>query len=67
MMTQEIIERCTSKFGMSLVDARWVAERLYDYAMPDFSEWSWSQIDECFKDVLWFKRKTDAEIKAALA
>lgn len=67
MQARQIVERCTSKLGMSESDAQWVAEKLYDYAMPDFSEWSWKQIDECFNDVLWFKGKTEQEIKAALA
>lgn len=52
---------------MSLTDAQWVAEKLYDYAIPDFSEWSWAQIDECLRDVLWFKGKTDVEIGVTLA
>jgi hypothetical protein len=67
MNTNEIIKRCVEKLGMSPEEARWVAENLYNYASPDFSEWSWEQIDECFKDVLFFKDKTDAEVTAALA
>lgn len=66
MQDSETLKRCTEKLGMSTNDAQWVLEHLYDYAMPNFSEWSWAQIDECFRDVLWFKDKTDAEIEEAL-
>lgn len=62
MRDQQVINRCTGKLGMSDSDAAWVAENLYIYACPDFSEWSWWQIDACFRDVLWFKGKTDAEL-----
>lgn len=67
MSNNEIIKRCTDKLSMSPVEAKWVAENLYTYALPDFSEWSWSQIDTCLKDVLFFKGKTDAEVLAELA
>jgi len=67
MSTKQIIERCVSKLGMSDGDAQWVAEHLYDYCLPDFSEWSWGQIDEAFTDTLWFKGKSNPEILGALA
>lgn len=66
MNSKQIIERCVTRLGMTQEQAEWVAKNLYTYAAPDFSEWSWEQIDECFRDVLWFKDKTDAEIAAAL-
>lgn len=53
--------------GMSAADAQWVADNLYSYVCPDWSEWSWRQIDESLRDVLFFKDKTDAEILAVLA
>lgn len=66
MKNQQIINRCTQQLGMSLEDAKWVAENLYTYACPDFSEWSWGEIDTCFRDVLFFRGKTDAEILQSL-
>jgi hypothetical protein len=51
---------------MSADEAKWVADNLYNYACPDFSEWDWSEIDECFRSVLWFRGKTKAEVKALL-
>lgn len=66
MSNNEIIERCVEKLGMSPEGAKWVAENLYTYECPDFSEWSWAQIDTCFRDVLWFKGKTDVEILKSL-
>ena len=66
MSEQQVIKRCVSTLGMGADDARWVAAHLYDYCVPDFSEWDWSEIDQCFRDVLWFKDKSDAEIEAAL-
>lgn len=66
MKTAEIITRCTDKLGMTPEEAEWVAENLYNYEVPDWSEWTWRQIDECFKGVLWFKDKTEAEIKELL-
>lgn len=65
MGSNQIIARCI-KLGMSSVDAKWVAANLYTYACPDFSEWSWGQIDTCFRDALFFKDKTDAEVLATL-
>lgn len=67
MRNDQIIKRCTEKLGMSPEDAKWVAENLYTYACPDFSEWSWEEIDTCFTDVLFFKGKTDAEVLTSLA
>jgi hypothetical protein len=52
---------------MSIVDAQWVANHLYEYCVPDFSEWGWAQIDQAFTDTLWFKGKSSAEIMEALA
>lgn len=66
MKTSEIINRCVDKLGMSPDDAKWVADNLYTYECPDFSEWSWEQIDTSFRDVLWFKGKTEAQIMEAL-
>lgn len=66
MNTKQIIERCISHLGMTIEDARWVSDHLYEYCMPDFSEWDWPEIDQAFRDVLWFKDKTKAEIEAAL-
>lgn len=66
MGDREIIKRCVQNLGMSLENAQWVADNLYTYDCPDFSEWSWAQIDTCFKDVLFFKGKTDAEILQSL-
>jgi hypothetical protein len=67
MTNQQIVQRCTLKLKMSIVDAQWVANHLYDYCVPDFSEWSWAQIDGAFTDTLWFKGKSNAEIMEALA
>jgi len=67
MTNQQIIERCLNQLGTSKEEARWVADHLYDYCLPDFSEWSWAQIDEAFTDTLWFKGKSNAEILRALA
>ena len=66
MRNSEIIKRCVEKLGMTLETAKWVAENLYIYAVPDFSEWSWREIDQCFRDVAWFMGKTEAEIVRAL-
>ena len=55
MRNSEIIERCTGKLDMSMEEAEWVTANLYTYALPDWSEWSWGQIDRCLKDVLAFK------------
>jgi hypothetical protein len=67
MTSQQIIQRCTLKLKMSTADAQWVADHLYDYCVPDFSEWGWAQIDQAFTDTLWFKGKSNAEIMEALA
>lgn len=66
MRNSEIIKRCMDKLKMTQAEAEWVAEHLYNYVVPDFSEWSWAQIDQAFRDVLWFKGKTDAQIEEAL-
>lgn len=66
MRNGEIIKRCVDSLGMALAVAEWVAENLYTYAMPDFSEWSWGEIDQCFRDVAWFYGKSEAEILEAL-
>lgn len=66
MREEEIRQRCTRELGMSDEEAQFVVNNLYVYAMPDFSEWDWTEIDQCFRDVLWFRGKTDAEIEEAL-
>lgn len=66
MYRQEIINRCTTKLRMTDEEAAWVADNLYMYETPDWSEWTQQQIDECFCGVLWFKGKTEAEIMEAL-
>lgn len=66
MSASKIITRCVETLGMTPEQAKWVADNLYTYDCPDFSEWSWSQIDTCFRDVLWFKGKSEAEIMEAL-
>lgn len=66
MKTEEIVQRCTTKLKMTAEEALWVAENLYMYEVPDWSEWSWQQIDECFRGVLWFKDKTEEQIKQEL-
>lgn len=65
MQDREIVKRCL-ELGMSQDEANWVVAHLYDYAQPDWSEWSWDEIDECLRDVLWFRGKTDAEIEEHL-
>jgi len=66
MNDNQIANRCASVLKMSADEAKWVADNLYNYACPDFSEWDWSEIDECFRSVLWFRGKTKAEVKALL-
>jgi hypothetical protein len=67
MTTTQIIKRCTEKLGMTPDEAKWVAENLYTYECPDWSEWSWQQIDTCLRGVLFFRGKTDTEVMTALA
>lgn len=62
MRNSEIIKRCVETLKMTQAEAEWVAEHLYDYVVPDFSEWSWAQIDQSFRDVLWFRGKTEKQI-----
>lgn len=57
MSEQEIVDRCVSKLGMSRPVAEWVAANLYDYIVPDWSEWSWRQIDEALRDVQSFYKE----------
>lgn len=66
MRDSDIIRLCIDKLKMTPEEAEWVVGHLYDYVVPDFSEWSWAQIDQAFRDVLWFKGKTEAEIMEAL-
>jgi hypothetical protein len=67
MRRDEIIKRCVDKLGMAQLEAEWVADNLYLYESPDFSEWPWRQIDQCFRDVLFFKGKTEEQILEAIA
>lgn len=55
MNTKQIISRCTDKLEMTQEQAKWVADNLYNYAVPDWSEMSWRQIDQCLRDTLLFK------------
>jgi len=66
MRNGEIVTRCVNTLGMTTEEGQWVAENLYNYEMPDWSEMSWREIDTMFKATLWFKDKTDKEIEAAL-
>lgn len=66
MTNDEIVHRCVSKLGMSPEEGQWVADHVYDYFVPDWSEWSWQQIDQCLGDVLFFRGKTDEEVEAWL-
>lgn len=66
MNSNQIFKRCVETLGMSPECAEYVADNLYTYAVPDFSEWSWSEIDQCFRDVAWFFGKTEAKILEAL-
>lgn len=56
MGKQKIIERCTTKLGMTQEEAQWVADNLYRYYMPDWSEWDWPEIDETLQATLTFKK-----------
>lgn len=52
MRDEKIIERCTTKLGMTQEQAQTVVDNIYTYFMPDWSEWSWSKIDRMFRDTL---------------
>lgn len=52
MKTEQIIEHCIKRLKMTPEQAALVAENIYIYDMPDWSEWSWRQINACFRGVL---------------
>lgn len=52
MSEEKIIAHCVGKLKMSKADAELVAKNIYIYDSPDWSEWSWSQINNCFRGVL---------------
>ena len=56
MDKQKIIGRCMTKLGMTKEETQWVADNIYRYYMPDWSEWTWRQTDQCLRDTLTFKK-----------
>lgn len=50
MNKHNIIKRCI-KLGMKNCEAEWIADNIYTYALPDWSEWSWGQIDRCLREL----------------
>lgn len=52
MKRETIISHCVTKLKMTPRDAEIVADNIYIYDMPDWSEWSWRQINGCFRGVL---------------
>jgi hypothetical protein len=52
MKRENIIAHCTGKLKMTASEAQIVADNIYIYDEPDWSEWSWRQINNCFRGVL---------------
>lgn len=67
MNTEQIISRCKDELGMSEQEAAWVAEHLDEYNQPDWSEMDWPEIDEMLRSTLWFRGKSEEEIRASLS
>lgn len=55
MSREKIIERCVIKLKMTQQDAEWVADNLDWFYEPNWSEWSWRQIDKMFRETLTYK------------
>jgi hypothetical protein len=55
MNTHQIKNHCKSKPGMTTEQAQWVAKNLYTYSVPDWSEMSLAQINQCLRDTLVFR------------
>lgn len=55
MSPKQIISHCVTKLKMTQEQAKWVSENLYNHSVPDWSEMSWTQINQCLRDTLVFK------------
>lgn len=55
MSPKQIITHCVTKLKMTQEQVVWVSENLYNYSVPDWSEMSWAQINQCLRDALIFK------------
>lgn len=52
MKREQIVSYCVTKLKMTASEAEIVVDNVYIYDMPDWSEWSWRQINACFRGVL---------------
>ncbi len=52
MKREQIISHCIKRLKMTPAQAAIVADNIYTYDSPDWSEWTGRQINECFRGVL---------------
>ncbi len=53
MSDEAIKKHCVERLKMTTEQAQIVVDNLYTFAVPDFSEMSWRQLNEIFRDVLY--------------
>lgn len=53
MSNEQIKNHCTTRLKMTPAQAQIVVDNLYTLALPDFSEMSWRELNQIFRDVLY--------------